>query len=225
MKYFPFGRILALSLAVFALALPSLAQESRATLTGRVSDPNGAAVPGATVSVTSQQTNLTTTTTTNDEGNYAVPFLQPGRYTVKVEKQGFKTAESDIVELHTADKATFDVALEVGGVGEVVNVNAEAPLLDADKASRWQVIERARVSELPLVGRNPLNLATLAPGVTFNGNPQFNRPFDNGDNVNFSINGGLNRHNDFLLDGTPNNADTDVNATRTVSSNNIAFVP
>jgi hypothetical protein len=227
MRYFPFGRILALALAVCVLALPSLAQESRATLTGRVSDPNGAAVPGATVQITSQQTNLTTTTTSNDEGNYSVPSLQPGLYTVKVEKQGFKAAESNTVELHTADKATFDVALEVGGVGEVVNVNAEAPLLEADTASRGQVIERARVSELPLVGRNPLNLATLAPGVTFNGNPQFNRPFDNGDNVNFSINGGINRHNDFLLDGAPNNSLTDVanSPGRTVSSNNIAFVP
>lgn len=61
--------------------------------------------------------------------------------------------------------------------------------------------------------------------MTFNGNPQFNRPFDNGDNVNFSINGGLNRHNDFTLDGVANNAITDANATRTVSSNNIAFIP
>jgi hypothetical protein len=225
MKFFPNRRIFALALAVFALALPSLAQESRATLTGRVSDPNGAAVPGATVSVTNQQTNITDTATTNGEGNYTVPFLMPGRYTVKVEKQGFKAAESDTVELHTADKATFDVGLEVGGLGEVVNVNAEAPLLEPDTASRGQVIERERVAELPLVGRNPLNLATLAPGVTFNGNPQFNRPFDNGDNVNFSINGGINRHNDFLLDGAPNNSITDANASRTVSSNNIAFVP
>src|ERR1044072_7408215 len=102
-------------------------------------------------------------------------------YTVKVEAQGFKAAESNNVELHTADKATFDVTMEVGGDGGVVNVNAEAPLLEPDTASRGQVIERARVEELPLVGRNPLNLATLAPGVTFNRNPQFNRPFDNGD--------------------------------------------
>jgi Carboxypeptidase regulatory-like domain len=225
MKYFPIRRTLALALAVFALALPSLAQESRATLTGRVSDPAGAAIAGAAVSITNQQTNITTTATTGDEGNYTVPFLMPGRYTVKVEKQGFKTAESDIVELHTADKATFDVQMEVGALGEVVNVNAEAPLLESDTASRGQIIERERVSELPLVGRNPLNLATLAPGVTFNGNVQFQRPFDNGDNVNFSINGGINRHNDFLLDGAPNNALTDANASRTVSSNNIAFVP
>src|ERR671926_445615 len=174
-----------LMLCVLASALTCLGQESRATLTGRVSDPNGAAIPGATVSITSQATQLTETATTNDEGNYTVPFLLPGRYTVKVEAQGFKAAEANQVELHTADKATFDVTLEVGAVGEVVNVNAEAPLLEPDMASRGQVIERERVAELPLVGRNPLNLATLAPGVTFNGNPQFQRPFDNGDNVTF----------------------------------------
>jgi hypothetical protein len=219
----------ALAVAAFALALAlplsSSAQEFRATLTGHVTDPAGAAVKGAHVTVRNQDTNEEKTADTSEEGNYTIPLLQPGRYTVSVQAQGFKQAVSDIVELHTADKATFDVQLEVGGVGETVNVNASAPLLESDTASRGQVIERERVVELPLVGRNPLNLATLAPGVTFNGNVQFQRPFDNGDNVNFSINGGINRHNDFLLDGTPNNADTDVNASRTVSSNNIAFVP
>jgi hypothetical protein len=207
------------------LAISSFAQESRGTLTGRVSDPAGAAVPNATVVVKNQQTNIEITVTTSDEGNYTVTPLQPGRYTVSIESGGFKKAISDMVEISTATTSTFDVALEVGAVGEEVTVNADAPLLEADTASRGQVIESTRISELPLVGRNPINLATLAPGVTFNGNPQFNRPFDNGDNVNFSINGGLNRHNDFQLDGVANNAATDANATRTVSSNNIAFIP
>ncbi|HEY0099195.1 MAG TPA: TonB-dependent receptor [Pyrinomonadaceae bacterium] len=211
--------------AVLCLALSSFAQESRGTLTGRVSDQTGAAIPNATVIVKSQQTNIETTVTTGDEGNYTVTPLQPGRYTVSIEAPGFKRAVSDVVELFTATTSTFDVNLEVGAVGETVTVNADAPLLEADTASRGQVIESTRISELPLVGRNPINLATLAPGVTFNGNPQFNRPFDNGDNVNFSINGGLNRHNDFQLDGVPNNSITDANASRTVSSNNIAFIP
>jgi hypothetical protein len=207
------------------LAISSFAQESRATLTGRVSDAAGAAVPAAKVSIKSQQTNIVTDVVTGEEGNYTVTALQPGLYTVSVEAAGFKRAESDKVQLYTATTSTFDVNLEVGGIGETVTVNADAPLLEADTASRGQVIESTRISELPLVGRNPINLATLSPGVTFNGNPQFNRPFDNGDNVNFSINGGLNRHNDFQLDGVPNNSITDANATRTVSSNNIAFIP
>jgi hypothetical protein len=218
-------RLPAIFAAVLCLAMSSFAQESRATLTGRISDQAGAGVPGAKVSIKSQQTNIVIDVVTNDEGNYSVSALQPGLYTVSVEGQGFKRAESDKVELLTATTSTFDVTLEVGQVGEVVTVNADAPLLEADSASRGQVVENMRISELPLVGRNPINLATLSPGVTFNGNPQFNRPFDNGDNVNFSINGGLNRHNDFQLDGVPNNSITDANATRTVSSNNIAFIP
>ncbi|MBA3712465.1 MAG: TonB-dependent receptor [Pyrinomonadaceae bacterium] len=220
-----YRRVPAILAAVLCLTISSFAQESRATLTGRVGDAAGASVPGAKVSIKNQQTNITIDVVTGDEGNYTVTALQPGRYTVSVEAQGFKRAESDMVELFTASTATFDVSLEVGQVGETITVNADAPLLEADSASRGQVIENARITELPLVGRNPINLASLAPGVTFNGNPTFNRPFDNGDNVNFSINGGLNRHNDFLLDGTPNNAISDANATRTVSSNNIAFVP
>jgi hypothetical protein len=212
------------SLLLFS-TLCVVAQDSTATLTGRVTDPNGAAVTGAAVKVKNQQTTEEFTATTNDDGNYTVPYLKPGRYTVMVEASGFKRALSDVVEVHTADKATMDIGLQVGDVGETVTVNADAPLLEPDTASRGQVIENMRVNELPLNGRNPLNLATLSPGVQFNGNPQFNRLFDNGDNVNFSINGGLNRHNEFLLDGAPNNAATDVDAGRTRSVNNIAFVP
>jgi hypothetical protein len=218
-------RALTLAGIVLTLALTAFPQEFRATLTGHISDPNGAAVPGAKITVTNQQTSEEKTTNTTEDGNYTVPFLQPGKYTVTVEAAGFKRAQSNIVELHTADKATMDVPLEVGGAQETVDVNGEAPLLEPDTASRGQVIENMRVNELPLNGRNPLNLATLSPGVQFNGNPQFNRLFDNGDNVNFSINGGLNRHNEFLLDGAPNNAATDVDASRTRSVNNIAFVP
>src|SRR4051794_36303138 len=215
------------TLAIFLLAVTYsvFAQDSTATLTGRVTDQNGAAVANAAIKVKNQLTTEELSATTNEDGNYTVPYVKPGRYTVLVEASGFKRALSDIVEVHTADKATMNVSLQVGEVGETVTVNADAPLLEPDTASRGQVIENMRVNELPLNGRNPLNLATLSPGVQFNGNPQFNRLFDNGDNVNFSINGGLNRHNEFLLDGAPNNAATDVDAGRTRSVNNIAFVP
>lgn len=218
-------RMPALIALVLTFTLTSFAQESRATLTGSVSDAGGATVPGATITIRNQQTGIETNVTTGENGNYTATPLLPGTYTVVVEAQGFKRTQSDEVQLFTATTTTFDATLEVGGVGETVVVTADAPILEADTASRGQVIERSRISELPLVGRNPINLATLAPGVTFNGNPQFNRPFDNGDNVNFSINGGLNRHNEFQLDGVANNAVTDANASRTVSSNNIAFIP
>ncbi|HEX8139205.1 MAG TPA: TonB-dependent receptor [Pyrinomonadaceae bacterium] len=218
-------RALAVVGVLLASALTAFPQDFRATLTGHVSDPNGAAVSGATVTVRNLQTNEEKTATTSEDGNYTVPFLQPGKYSVSVTASGFKKAVSDNVELHTADKATMDVALEIGAIENVVNVDAEAPLLEPDTGSRGQTVENMRINELPLNGRNPIMLAQLAPGVQFNGNPQFTRPFDNGDNANFSVNGGLNRHNEFLLDGAPNNAVTDVNGGRTSSSNNIAFVP
>src|SRR5215210_4860834 len=222
----PYRRVLAVAVATLALASIAIGQEFRASLTGHVTDPTGAVVNGATVRVKNTQTGQETTATTTEDGDYMVPSLLPGTYTVTVEAQGFKSAVSENLELHVNDKATLDVTLEVGQVGDVVTVNAEdAALLERDTATRGQVIENRRIVELPLNGRNPIMLATLSPGVQFNGNPQFTRPFDNGDNAQFSINGGIQRHNEFLLDGAPNNAVTDFQADRLRSSNNIAYVP
>ncbi|MGI8991551.1 MAG: hypothetical protein ACR2I2_18465 [Bryobacteraceae bacterium] len=78
---------------------------------------------------------------------------------------------------------------------------------------------------MPLNGRNPFTLANLTPGVTFNGNPQFTRPFDNGDNANFSINGGLRQTNDFPIDGAPDDAVTDTAGDRSHANQNIAYIP
>ncbi|HYO64203.1 MAG TPA: carboxypeptidase regulatory-like domain-containing protein [Pyrinomonadaceae bacterium] len=226
MKFFPFRRTFASIALLLGLAVSAHAQEFRATLTGQVQDPSGAAVPNATVTVRNLSTNQTTTANTGEEGNYTIPFLIPGDYSVTVEAQGFKRVVNDKMTLHVSEKITFDVTLEVGQVADAVTVTAEDPLLEASTASRGLVVENMRVNELPLnLGRNPIMLAVLSPGVTFNGNPQNTRPFDNGDNVQFSINGGLNRHNEFLLDGAPNNAITDPEQNNLRSSNNIAFVP
>lgn len=221
-----YRRVPAVVLAVLCLAVAGFAQEFRATLTGQVLDPNGAAVAGATVTVKNLQTNEQTTVTTGEDGNYTIPFLMPAKYSVTVEASGFRRAITENLELHVNDKATLDVKLELGQLDQAVNISAESvPLLESDTATRGQVIENRRIVELPLNGRNPIMLATLAPGVQFNGNPQFTRPFDNGDNAQFSINGGIQRHNEFLLDGAPNNAVTDFQADRLRSSNNIAYVP
>ncbi|HEY0082994.1 MAG TPA: carboxypeptidase-like regulatory domain-containing protein, partial [Pyrinomonadaceae bacterium] len=132
------------------MAPATLAQEFRATLTGNITDPQGAAVVGAKVTVKNQQTGDETVVTSGDEGSYTAPSLLPGRYTVTVEATGFKTQVSENVELHTADKATIDVALEIGQLDQVVTVNeADAPLLESDTATRGQVIENRRITELP----------------------------------------------------------------------------
>lgn len=214
--------------ACVALAFLSslvFAQEFRATLTGRVTDATGAGVPGAKVTSQNLATNESANVTTGADGDYTIPLLQPGNYRIQAEANGFKTSVRERIELFVGDRRTVDFSLEVGQTQESVTVTAAAPLLDEATATRGGVIENLRVTELPLNGRNPFMLSNLTPGVQFNGNPQFIRPFDNGDNANFSINGGVRQTNTFLIDGSPDDAATDPAADRSHANANIAYIP
>ncbi|HWR50866.1 MAG TPA: carboxypeptidase-like regulatory domain-containing protein, partial [Bryobacteraceae bacterium] len=209
-----------------ALATLTLcAQEFRATITGRVTDASGSAVPAAKVSVTNTATNETSLAASSVTGDYTVPFLKPGRYSVSIEAAGFKKFIREDIEARVNDRVTVDAAMEVGAMTENVTITAEAPLLEEASASRGAVLDNLRVTELPLNGRNPINFANLTPGVIFSGNPTFKRPFDNGDNINFSINGGLRQTNSYMLDGIPDDAVTDTSGDRTRANLNIAYIP
>lgn len=199
------------------LSVLGFAQEFRATLTGRVLDQNNAAVQNAVVTVRNLSTNETAVATANSDGNYTVPFLKPGRYNITVEAAGFKKYVRDNQELQVGQTATIEIVLEVGATSETVTITADAPLLEETKADRGNVIENRRIVELPLNARNPFMLSTLTPGITYNGPAIYQRPFDNGAIADWSINGGLNRSNEFLLDGAPNNS--------IQGGNNIAYVP
>ncbi|HET8547576.1 MAG TPA: carboxypeptidase regulatory-like domain-containing protein, partial [Bryobacteraceae bacterium] len=199
------------------LAAAAAGQEFRATLTGRVTDSSGAAVPGATVQVRSTNTNAVHRFTTDVQGNYTAPFLPPGSWSVRVEAPGFKTSSRDGVVLNVGQRATIDILLEIGQVSEQVTVTAEAPMLETASADRGGVIDNQQVVELPLNARNPFMLSMLVAGVNYNGNIIYQRPFDNGAIADWSINGSRNRQNEFLLDGAPNNAQA--------GGNNIAYVP
>ena len=199
------------------LAVAVLGQEFRATLNGRITDPTGAAVPNATVTLRNNDTNETIVVTSNGEGNYTAPFIKPGVYTIVVEASGFKKYSRDQQQLQVGQSATINIPLEVGGASETVTVTGETPLLEESKADRGNVIENRRIVELPLNARNPFMLATLTPGITFNGPAIYQRPFDNGAIADWSVNGSLNRNNEFLLDGAPNNS--------IQGGNNIAYVP
>lgn len=212
-------------LAGLVLAALLAAQDFRATITGQVTDPSGGGVPNATVKIENVQTNQVVTQTTDESGNYTASYLIPGTYKVTAEAAGFQTTVRPAVEVHTNDKLTVSLALTVGQAQSTVEVTADAPLLDNATATRGDVIENLRVTELPLNGRNPFGLTNLAPGVVFAGNPTFTRPFDNGDNVNFSINGGVRQTNSWLLDGVPDDAVTDTDAQRTRGNQNIAYIP
>jgi hypothetical protein len=206
----PFRRSLALTaillLSSVALTAPSAAQENRATIVGTVTDPQGNALPNATIKATNTETNTTTATTSNESGLYTLPFLPAGRYQITISANGLKTAVRDGVELRVGDRTQLDFSMEVGAVTETVNVTAQAPLLENATASRGQVIDEAKVRDLPLLGRNPFLLAALASGVQITptqGSISF-RPFDNGGMDAISISGGRQRSNEFLIDGAPN---------------------
>ena len=202
-------------------ALGLTAQEFRATITGTVSDQQGAVVPNVKIEVKNQGTNVTTGTVTNETGSYVAPFLPTGRYTLSATLAGFKRAVRDSIELRVGDRLRVDFTMELGGVTEQITVAAQAELLETTTASKGQVIDSAKVRDLPLLGRNPFMLAAIATGVQYTPSlaSRSNRPFDNGGMDSFSINGGRQTTNEFLLDGVP-----DTN-TETTSPSNLSFVP
>jgi hypothetical protein len=206
-------------LAVIAclLSWSAWAQEFRATITGHVTDPAGAVVPQATVQATNVATNEIAVAKTNDQGTYTLPLLKPGTYRLTAEARGFKKYIRDNIVLNVGDVSGIDIGMEVGQASESITVTAETPVLETETADHGLVIDQKRVTELPLNARNPFMLSILSAGVNFNGNQIYQRPFDNGAIADWSVNGGLDRKNEFLLDGAPNNAQA--------GGNNIAYVP
>jgi carboxypeptidase family protein/TonB-dependent receptor-like protein len=209
-----------LQLAITFLLFTSAAftQEFRAVVNGKITDPNKAVIPGAVVIVKNLGTNEATRVTTDTEGNYTVPFLNPGSYSISVEAKGFKKYLRDKQELQVGQTATINIELELGGANEIVNITAQDPLLEEGNADRGTVIDNSIITELPLNARNPFMLAALTPGVTFDGDNIYQRPFDNGAVGTFSFNGTPSQNNEFMLDGAPNNA-------MVGGRNNIGMVP
>src|SRR5216684_5548399 len=129
-----------LSLAL-CLVIPLMAQNDRASITGRVTDPSGANVVGAAVKVTNVNTGATFDATTNDDGRFVVPsILQVGIYRVEATKSGFKKEVSDNIELRIGDVREVNLALQVGAASESVTVTSEAPLLNTETSSQGEVI-------------------------------------------------------------------------------------
>jgi hypothetical protein len=212
-----FHLLLALAVCLLWLPASAAAQDFRATITGRVTDANKAAVPNAQVQARNVGTNEVTSATTDSEGNYKLPFLRPGSYSITVESSGFKKVTRDKVELVISQVATLDFALEAGAISEQITVQGDAPVIETATADRGGVIDRQKVVELPLNARNPFMLGVLTAGVNFNGAAIWQRPFDNGAIAEWTINGSQSRGNEFLLDGAPNNGQA--------GGNNIAYVP
>jgi hypothetical protein len=180
---------LVLCLCFVAIAL---AQVGTGSLNGTVSDPAGAAVPGATVRVVHDDTGVATTAVTTDAGTYTFPTLPVGPYTIDVEKSGFKKTVRSGVVIATATRSALDLHLEVGQVSESVNVTAEAPLLQSTSSDIGTSFAPKFMKDAPLFVsggfRNPENFVTYLPGV-------------NGSAQDTSVNGGSRRSKEILIDG------------------------
>src|SRR5438128_209512 len=178
--------------------LVSLAQTSRGTVTGRIKDPNGGVVPGASVKLTNAGTGVSRETMSNEEGLYRFDAVDLGTYIVTFSAPGFGKLDKTNVIVSANQTAVVDVDLQLSGVETSVSVTEEpGTLLQTEAPVRGGNISQVEIAQLPVAARNPTLLALTLPGVSSNrGGP--------GDNT-FAVNGARGRSNNFLIDGTENN--------------------
>lgn len=179
----------------FAFSMLTQAQTINGNIVGTITDEQGAAVPGVTVTATNSATGFSRSATTNDEGNYRIAAVPSGDYQVKSDKSGFAAVDT-MVSVSAATDSRTDIQLKPGGVSAQVNVTTTNELLDTTQSQIGKVVDQTRILELP--GRNSLNgLALLNPGVLPNQN---GRP-----GSGFAVNGNRTRSNNFTIDGANNN--------------------
>jgi hypothetical protein len=186
---------------VLAFTFPAIGQSVRGTILGTITDPSGAVVRGAKVTALHNATGLVRTETTNDEGEYSIPQLPVGLYTVSVEEPNFKKAQRTNVELRVDDRLRVDIPLAVGQVTDTVAVEEMAPVVSTDSATMGNVVDNKKVTELPLNGRNFLQLNLLVPGA--NSGVKGSQNQTQGGSI--TVNGAREQANNFLLDGMDNN--------------------
>ncbi|MEP6900569.1 MAG: carboxypeptidase regulatory-like domain-containing protein [Actinomycetota bacterium] len=193
------------------LILPVAAQKTSGQISGNIADQGGAVVPDATVTATQVGTGLQRTVTTSGDGNYTIPDLPIGVYRVSVTKNGFKETIADNVTVNTSTSTRQDFAMQVGQVGERVEITADAIQVETQTGTIGEVVTGEQVRELPLNGRSFVQLTQLQPGVSAQNNfDSKNKGLFSG--VDFSVNGNSAQSNLFLTDGANNN-DTGSNRT------------
>jgi len=204
------GLAVLLGFATVLVSVPTLkAQEVTASITGRITDQQGAAIVGANVTMKETDRGTEWPTITNGEGIYVFPRLPVGNYDLKVEAPGFKTALKGGIRLEVNLHTTFDIVMQVGATSESVMVNAEAPLLQTDSNQVGGVIAGETITNLPLISRNPVALTLLGAGVTTPDPNSFNSGQRSTGGGRPYVNGNREEANNFMLDGLDNNFTSD----------------
>jgi hypothetical protein len=194
-------RFLSLVSVLFLVHGYASAQETRASISGQVTDPTGGAIPAAIVTVRSLERNISTSTIRSDSGRYQIAFLLPGRYSISVESTGFKKYVRDDIQLGSAEKLGLDIALEIGALTETVNVTGTVGLLETESASRGQLVTSRELHELPNQGRNVFQMVWAMAGVTRTGTGWGSMsPQGVANATGFSLNGSRPGENEVLLD-------------------------
>ncbi len=200
-------------LLVFAIVIPSaIAQKTTGTITGTVTDPAGAVVPGATVVIVNNNTGATRETFTNDQGVFSFPEQSEGVYTLTVTKAGFKKLTQQNVQLHVADVTNLNVKMDMGAASETVVVEANAVSVNTSTGDVSNTMAGEQIRELPVNGRNFVQLTTLVPGAAVG------ESFDNKNKglfagVDISFSGSPSVDNQWTVDGAANN---DIGSQRTI---------
>ena|ERR1017187_211248 len=189
------------------LCTSAFGQLTTADILGTITDTSGAIVPNAPVTLVNDATHDRRTATSNAAGDYSFSLLQPGHYSVTVQAPGFKAATQTLA-IEAGDRARADVHLQIGEETETVTVEGSTPLLQGDNATVSSTVTEAAVQDLPLNGRNFVQLVQKVPGANEgpgNGLTSGTRPDDRRQSSAFSVNGQDTTLNNFVIDGTDNN--------------------
>ncbi len=188
-------------------------QTNTAVITGSVTDPGGAVLPGAKVKITSQSTNVSLNFVTDNQGYFTSVPMNPDTYSVTITAPGFKTQTQAGIVLQVQDRLNLNFKMQVGGVNQTVEVTVEQPTVDTQTSSLGQVVEAKTIEAMPLNGRSYLQLAGLSTGVVetgFGANSQTNGNTGGSSGqpgqVTFAADGSRGTLNNFILDGIDNNS-------------------
>ena len=192
------------TLAAILLAGAAFCQDPRGAIVGRVTDASGAVIPEVEVRVTNRDTGVSAQAKANSAGNFNIPYLLPGFYTVTADMAGFKRFVREGIEVRVSETTEVNPTMEIGAVGEVVQVTAETPLLTTTDASQGTIVEERLVMELPLLGGNPVEFALLDPAIMNETDMRERRASMTNSSSQWSSMGGGTYKNEFQIDGVSN---------------------